>query len=51
MTAAGLAVALPAVLGYNVFGRQIAQVEADLEGFAHDLRSLVLDSATILPTD
>lgn len=45
MTAAGLAVALPAVLGYNVFGRQIAQVEADLEGFAHDLRALVLDSA------
>ncbi len=49
MTAAGLAVALPAVLGYNVFGRQIAQVEADLEGFAHDLRALVLDSATIPP--
>ena len=46
MTAAGLAVALPAVLGYNVFGRQIAQVEADLEGFAHDLRALVLDSAS-----
>ena len=45
MTAAGLAVALPAVLAYNVFGRQIAQVEADLEGFAHDLRALVLDSA------
>lgn len=45
MTAAGLAVALPAVLGYNVFGRQIAQIEADLEGFAHDLRALVLDSA------
>ena len=46
MTAAGLAVALPAVLAYNVFGRQIGQVEADLEGFAHDLRALVLDSAT-----
>ena len=45
MTAAGLAVALPAVLAYNVFGRQIGQVEADLEGFAHDLRALVLDSA------
>ena len=38
MTAAGLAVAIPAVLAYNVFGRLIAACEADLEGFAHDLR-------------
>ncbi len=43
MTAAGLAVALPAVLAYNVFGRIIGGVEAELEGFAHDLRELVLD--------
>jgi biopolymer transport protein ExbB len=42
MTAAGLAVALPAVLAYNVFGRLIARIEADLEGFARDLRELVL---------
>ena len=41
MTAAGLAVAIPAVLAYNVFGRQIARIEADLEGFAHDLRELL----------
>ena len=40
MTAAGLAVAIPAVLAYNVFGRLIAACEADLEGFAHDLREL-----------
>ena len=40
MTAAGLAVAIPAVLAYNGFGRSIARVEADLEGFAHDLREL-----------
>jgi biopolymer transport protein ExbB len=40
MTAAGLAVALPAVLGYNVLGRLIARIEADLEGFARDLRDL-----------
>lgn len=41
MTAAGLAVAIPAVLGYNVFGRRIARIEADLEGFARDLRALL----------
>ena len=40
MTAAGLAVAIPAVLGYNVFGRLIGRIEADLEGFARDLREL-----------
>jgi biopolymer transport protein ExbB len=40
MTAAGLAVAIPAVLAYNVLGRRIAQIEADLEGFARDLRDL-----------
>lgn len=44
MTAAGLAVAIPAVLAYNWFGRTIANVEAELEGFAHDLRALVLDA-------
>jgi biopolymer transport protein ExbB len=41
MTAAGLAVAIPAVLGYNVFGRIIGRIEADLEGFARDLRELL----------
>jgi biopolymer transport protein ExbB len=41
MTAAGLAVAIPAVLGYNVFGRRIGRIEADLEGFARDLRELL----------
>lgn len=41
MTAAGLAVALPAVLAYNLMGRRIARLEADLEGFAHDLRELL----------
>ncbi|RIX79911.1 MotA/TolQ/ExbB proton channel family protein [Acidovorax cavernicola] len=37
MTAFGLAVAIPAVLAYNVFGRVVGRVEAELEGFAHDL--------------
>ena len=40
MTAAGLAVAIPAVLAYNIFGRYINRIEADLEGFARDLREL-----------
>ena len=37
MTAAGLAVAIPAVLGYNLLGKRIASAEEQLEGFAHDL--------------
>jgi biopolymer transport protein ExbB len=40
MTAAGLAVALPAVLAFNVMGRVIHRLEQELEGFAHDLREL-----------
>jgi biopolymer transport protein ExbB len=47
MTAAGLAVAIPAVLAYNVFGRLIGRIEADLEGFARDLRELVIDTAAL----
>ena len=43
MTAAGLFVAIPAVLAYNVLGRQIARIEADLEGFARDLRELLVN--------
>jgi biopolymer transport protein ExbB len=46
MTAAGLAVAIPAVLGYNVFGRLIGRIEADLEGFARDLRELLTHRET-----
>lgn len=47
MTAAGLAVAIPAVLAYNVFGKRVAASEAELEGFAHDLREMVVDTATV----
>ena len=46
MTAAGLAVAIPAVLGYNLFGLWIGRCEAALEGFAHDLREMLDDPAT-----
>ena len=41
MTAAGLVVAIPAVLAYNVLGRSVAGIEAELEGFARDLRELM----------
>ena len=46
MTAAGLTVAIPAVLGYNVLGRYIGRIEADLEGFARDLRELLITQKT-----
>jgi biopolymer transport protein ExbB len=45
MTAAGLAVAIPAVLAYNVMGRMVGRIEADLEGFARDVRELLLSRA------
>ena len=44
-TAARLAVAIPAVLAYNVFGKRVASCEAELEGFAHDLREMQLGAA------
>lgn len=44
MTAAGLAVAIPAVLAYNLFGKWVAGCEAELEGFAHDLREMALEA-------
>ena len=47
MTAAGLAVAIPAVLAYNVFGQLIGRIEADLEGFAHDLRELAAGATAV----
>ena len=49
MTAAGLAVAIPAVLAYNVLGRMIGRIEADLEGFARDLRELLLSTPAAAP--
>ena len=45
MTAFGLAVAIPAVLAYNVFGRVIGRIEAELEGFAHDLLGMLGEPA------
>src|SRR5574343_730626 len=56
MTAAGLAVALPAVFAYNAFTRANRVVLADLDAFAHDLHAFftvgkpfVANSAQIHP--
>jgi biopolymer transport protein ExbB len=51
MTAAGLAVAIPAVLAYNLFGRWLGACEADLEGWAHDLRELFAPGAAAADGD
>jgi biopolymer transport protein ExbB len=40
MTAAGLAVAIPAVMAYNLLGRRLARLDGRLEGLAFDLRAL-----------
>ena len=49
MTAAGIAVAVPAVLAYNVFGKWVAACEAELEGFAHDLREIMAPASSPRP--
>ncbi|WP_306606715.1 MotA/TolQ/ExbB proton channel family protein [Azonexus sp.] len=56
MTAAGLAVALPAVFAYNTFTRVNRVILADLDAFAHDLHAfftvgkpMVANSAQIHP--
>ncbi len=41
MTAAGLAVAIPAVLAYNALGKRARALDAQLEGFALDLQHLL----------
>ena len=40
MTALGLGVAIPALIAYNLLSRQARWLEAELEGFAHDLLAL-----------
>lgn len=49
MTAFGLAVAIPAVLAYNVFGRIVGRIEAELDGFAHDLLATFAPEAPAAP--
>lgn len=50
MTAAGLAVAIPAVLAYNAFARTSRMITADLDGLAHDLHTY-LTTGTKLDLD
>ena len=45
MTAAGLVVAIPAVLAYNLLSRRAADLTAELEGFAHDVSELLMAPA------
>ena len=45
MTALGLAVAIPAVLAYNAFGRRNRIVLARLDAFAHDLFAFLTTGA------
>ena len=45
MTAVGLAVAIPAVMAYNLMGRRLASLDAELEGLAYDLRALAQAAA------
>ena len=40
MTALGLGVAIPALVAHNLLSRQARVLEAELEGFAHDLLAL-----------
>ncbi len=47
MTAAGLAVAIPAVLAYNAFNRVNRVTLAELDGFAHDLLGLVTTGSRV----
>ncbi len=47
MTAAGLFVAIPAVLAYNFFVRSNRMVLAELDGFAHDLYAFLSSGAKL----
>lgn len=47
MTAAGLAVAIPAVLAYNALSKRARRVQGALEGFAHDLQRLLATSPVV----
>lgn len=50
MTALGLAVAIPAVLGYNALVRANKAVSAKLNRFAHDLHAYFVTGARVSPT-
>ena len=45
MTAAGLAVAIPAVMAYNLMGRRLSSMSAALDSLAFDLRAYFMAQA------
>jgi biopolymer transport protein ExbB len=45
MTAAGLGVAIPAVMAYNLLGRRLASMDATLDALAFDLRAYFIAQA------
>jgi biopolymer transport protein ExbB len=45
MTAAGLGVAIPAVMAYNLLGRRLASMDATLDALAFDLRAYFITKA------
>jgi biopolymer transport protein ExbB len=47
MTALGLAVAIPAVLGYNALIRGNKSVHTALNGFAHELHAFLITGARL----
>ena len=47
MTALGLAVAIPAVLGYNALVRGNKSIQSKLNRFAHDLHSYFVTGARV----
>jgi biopolymer transport protein ExbB len=49
MTALGLAVAIPAVLGYNALVRGNKHILARLNRFAHDLHAYFVTGARVPP--
>ena len=49
MTAFGLAVAIPAVLGYNALTRGNKAIIAKLNRFAHDLHAYFVTGARLRP--
>jgi len=49
MTAAGLFVAIPAVLAYNAFNRSLRLIAADLDAFAHDLHTFLTTGRPLAP--
>ena len=51
MTAFGLAVAIPAVLGYNIIIRINRLIMASLNGFAHDLHDYLMTGSLFRPNE